>query len=278
MKSSEIRIRDPFILSDAKSGTYYLYGTTDKLPWGGPGEGFDVYAGRDLVNWEGPYPAFRKPKDFWAEENFWAPEVHRVDGAYYMFASFKAKGKSRGTQILKSESPLGPFVPISEGPVTPETWECLDGTFYEQDGEPWIIFCHEWTQIRNGAVCAMRLSAGLKEAAGEPQVLFHAKDAPWVRAAGEGDNYVTDGPFLFNEGGRLYMLWSSFAATGYAMGLAVSESGRVDGPWRQMERPLDVKDGGHGMIFESFEGKKYLIYHAPNKTPLERPVMVDFSF
>ena len=62
MKSSEIRIRDPFILSDAKSGTYYLYGTTDKLPWGGPGEGFDVYAGRDLVNWEGPYPAFRKSK------------------------------------------------------------------------------------------------------------------------------------------------------------------------------------------------------------------------
>ena len=89
--------------------------------------------------------------------------------------------------------------------MTPETWECLDGTFYEQDGEPWIIFCHEWTQIRNGAVCAMRLSAGLKEAAGEPQVLFHAKDAPWVRAAGEGDNYVTDGPFLFNEGGRLYI-------------------------------------------------------------------------
>ena len=95
MKSSEIRIRDPFILSDAKSGTYYLYGTTDKLPWGGPGEGFDVYAGRDLVNWEGPYPAFRKSKDFWAEENFWAPEVHKVDGTYYMFASFKAKGKSR---------------------------------------------------------------------------------------------------------------------------------------------------------------------------------------
>ena len=152
MKSSEIRIRDPFILSDAKSGTYYLYGTTDKLPWGGPGEGFDVYAGRDLVNWEGPYPAFRKSKDFWAEENFWAPEVHKVDGTYYMFASFKAKGKSRGTQILKSESPLGPFVPISEGPVTPETWECLDGTFYEQDGEPWMDTDQKRRGMRHEAV------------------------------------------------------------------------------------------------------------------------------
>ena len=73
MKSSEIRIRDPFILSDAKSGTYYLYGTTDKLPWGGPGEGFDVYAGRDLVNWEGPYPAYSAMNGHRSETARYAP-------------------------------------------------------------------------------------------------------------------------------------------------------------------------------------------------------------
>lgn len=36
----------------------------------------------------------------------------------------------RGTQILRADKPEGPFVPLSDGPVTPADWECLDGTLY----------------------------------------------------------------------------------------------------------------------------------------------------
>ena len=40
MKLDEIQMRDPFVLSDKESTSYYLYGTTDKDPWKAPGVSF----------------------------------------------------------------------------------------------------------------------------------------------------------------------------------------------------------------------------------------------
>src|SRR6185436_5786395 len=105
----------------------------------------------DLAHWDGPFPAFRPPSGFWADRNFWAPEVHFYQGRYYMFASFKAENVPRGTQILVSDTPQGLFLPMSAGTVTPPDWECLDGTFFlDANNAPWIIFCHEWVQVGDG--------------------------------------------------------------------------------------------------------------------------------
>ena len=32
MKTCDIRIRDPYVLTDTDAGRYYLYGTTDENP------------------------------------------------------------------------------------------------------------------------------------------------------------------------------------------------------------------------------------------------------
>jgi len=163
LKTKDVQIRDPFVFPVASEGKYYLYGTTDKNAWKGKATGFDVYVSSDLENWEGPFAAFRPETGFWADENFWAPEVYLYNGYYYMFASFKTKGKCRGTQMLSAKSPLGPFSPHSEGPVTPHEWECLDGTLYiNENGKPWMVFCHEWLQIDDGEICAVRLTKDLK--------------------------------------------------------------------------------------------------------------------
>ena len=141
MKTCDIRIRDPYVLTDTDAGRYYLYGTTDENPWSGPGQGFSAYVGTNLADWQGPFTVFAPPVDFWADCQFWAPEVHRYAGCYYMLASFKAENRRRGVQILRAKSPLGPFVPISDGPITPPEWESLDGTLYlDGQGRPWLIF------------------------------------------------------------------------------------------------------------------------------------------
>lgn len=281
-KREEIRIRDPFVAADRESMSYYLFGTTDSEPWYGKGEGFLVYRSSNLEEWEELGYAFLPVENFWADKNFWAPEVHSYKGRFYMLASFKAEGKCRGVQILASYSLAGPYEPISEGAVTPPDWECLDGTLYlDEEGVPWLVFSHEWTQIQDGTVCCARLTDDLKELTEEPKVLFHASEAPWSTAdTGEvikqaGENYVTDGPFLFKtENGTLQMLWSSFSKTGYAMGLATSRSGLVSGPWMQQEEPFYEKDGGHGMLFRSFAGELMLAIHTPNDSPYERAVFL----
>jgi GH43 family beta-xylosidase len=287
MHLRDIQIRDPFVV--ALAGNYYLYGSTDKDIWRSTGVGFDLYTSQGgLEEFEGPFPVFRPPAGFWSVTNFWAPEIHRYQNAWYMFATFKPKEGRRGTAILKSSgganeaSLRGPFIPWSEGPVTPPDWECLDGTFYiDAQGQPFMVFCHEWLQVGDGEIRAMPLSADLKRASGAPELLFRASEAAWAkplpnRAPG---SYVTDGPNLFTgQDGTLFMLWSSFGEDErYRIGTARSENGLIRGPWAQDSEPLYAADGGHGMIFRSHEGKLLLAIHSPNRTPLERARFIEIE-
>ena len=275
MHISEIHVRDPFILP--YDGKYYLYGTRGETCWG-LAKGFDCYISEDLENFDGPFEIFDAGEDFWADRHFWAPEVHLYNAKFYMFASFKSEDKCRGTQILVCDTPNGTFKPLTDSPVTPHDWECLDGTLYvDESGTPYIVFCHEWLQIQDGTMCAMELSKDLTHAVSEPFVLFSASEAKWAVDREGKDCYITDGPFLVKENGMLLMIWSSFGKEGYVQGLAVSENGTIKSHFKQLE-PLFVKDGGHGMIFKTFEGQHMLILHSPNDIPLERPKLIPISF
>lgn len=272
-----MHLRDPFVLVDG--GRYYLYGSRCGENFANETNGLDVFIGSDLENWEGPHEVFTPPAGFWSDRDFWAPEVHRYAGAYYMFASFKSETRARGTQILKADTPEGPFRPISGGPVTPEGWECLDGTLYvDGTGTPYMVFCHEWVQIGDGTICAMPLSADLTRPAGEPRVLFSASQAPWIRPLPwrDGkDGWVTDGPFLYKTpDGDLLMLWSSMGAGGYTLATARSDNGDISGNWSQDPEPVFHADGGHGMVFEGLDGQRYLTLHTPNAGPKERPAFL----
>ncbi len=278
LKNADLHIRDPFVLPLLAEKQYYLYGTTGSEAWTNAASGFDYYTSRDLQNWDGPFPAFRPPTNFWADRNFWAPEVHVYRGQYYLFASFKAEGVCRGTQILAASGPQGPFLPISQGPVTPHDWECLDGTlFVDANDQPWMVFCHEWVQVGDGEICALRLSNDLTTAVGQPHRLFRASEAPWaleINSKGR-QGYVTDGPWLHRlANGTLIMLWSSFGAAGYTVGVATSATGGLLGHWQQQPEPLYAGDGGHCMVFRAFDGQLWLAFHRPNPSPDERPVFV----
>ena len=272
MKSSEINIRDPFVL--VHGGQYYLYGTRGPTCWG-EADGFDVYVSRDMEEWAGPAECFHNDGAFFARRNYWAPEVHCVDGAFYMLASFKGEGMCRGTAVLKSESPLGPFRLHSDGCITPAEWECLDGTLYQsRAGEHYMVFCHEWVQAGDGEICAVKLNGDLSKAEGKPFLLFRASEAKWVRAVRHSSGkvgYVTDGPFFHRmQDGTLLLLWASFSEGGYTQGVAISDNGEIDGKFVQGQ-PLFEKDGGHGMLFRDLQGQWFLTLHSPNEYLQERP-------
>lgn len=278
LTNADIHIRDPFVLPVTAEERYVLYGTTGAEAWTNAASGIDCYTGSDLQHWEGPFPAFRPPASFWADRNFWAPEVHVYRERCFLFASFKAEGVCRGTQILAADTPMGPFLPISAGPVTPRDWECLDGTlFVDAADHPWIVFCHEWVQVGDGKICAMRLSDDLTSALEPPRLLFRASQAPWAHEINSKGRkgYVTDGPWLHRlASGALIMLWSSFSPGGYTVGVARSTSGDITGPWQQDSEPLYTADGGHCMVFRAFDGRLHLAFHRPNACPHERPQFI----
>ena len=271
MKLNEIHIRDPFILTDG--GKYYMYGSTGTNK-------FYVFISSDLIEWSEPKPCFEPLENFWGKYNFWAPEVHFYKGRYYMFASFKADGVHRGTQILVSQHPQGPFSPHSDKAVTPAEWECLDGTLYiSPDGSPYMVFCHEWTQVGDGEICAVRLSEDLKRAVSEPKLLFKASSLPGVVdiVNEHRRGKVTDGPYFYNTAdGKIILIWSTFNKNGYVQAQAISND--IFGKWDHTAPLILDSNGGHGMIFKTLDGKEKLILHRPNIPPNERPIMFDIKY
>ncbi len=268
MKTTDINIRDPFILNE--NGVFYLYGTRAKN-FGKGVSGFDVYTSTDLKEWSSASECFNSAQNGLNRGVNWAPEVYRYKGAYYMFATFTRENGLRGTYVLKANNPMGPFKKHSKGAVTPYDWECLDGTLYiDESGSPYLIFCHEHTQIIDGAVCYIRLNDDLSESIGAAQYIFSGSTPDWADKKPEGEHYITDGPFVYNTTrGSLIIIWSTFVNNKYAQCVAKSDNGKISGRFSH-PKPIITNDGGHGMIFKSGDNL-ILTYHTPNKSGYEHP-------
>lgn len=278
LKRDDIRIRDPFILTDREHKKYYMYGTTALNADLSTRPSFSVYESEDLENFKEPIEVFNGER-FWADRDFWAPEVYKYLGRYYMFASFKSAGHVRAVQILVSDTPTGRFAPVSEKPVTPKGWECLDGTFFVDRGKPYMIFSREWLQVGDGEFYSVLLSEDLSEVRSAPKLMFKASAHPYLKpfaANGFDKCYVTDGPFLYREHDRVKMIWSGLSE-GKNYCVLLSEAETVEGEWKHNPIPLFDKNGGHAMIFENLKGDKYISLHRPNNPQSERAVFLKYS-
>ncbi len=257
--------RDPFIM--LYDNRYYLYQ--------GAGEnGLICSVSDDLESWSDPVTVFTVPENFHGTKClFWAPECHYYKGHFYIFTSVWSKiYEHRVISVYRADNPLGPFVDIAGGCITPKDWDTIDGTLYvDADGQPWMIFVHEWTCMPNdnGGMCAAKLSEDFTHFISEPIHLFYAKTPAWATRG------ITDGCYLYTtDAGELLMIWSNFCENGYAVGLVKSESGKIEGPWVHCEntvyqkgqKPQFPEDGGHAMIFKTHEGKTKMVLHSPNKS------------
>lgn len=94
--------------------------------------------------------------------------------------------------------------------------------------------------------------------------MFKASEPNWASSRQHG-GFITDGPFLHKcSDGRLIMIWSSFDDNGYVEAVAYSEDGSIKGEWKHCEKTMSAVNGGHGMIFNTFDGKTMFTMHHPN--------------
>ena len=269
---ADIRMRDVCIMPDAASKTYYMIG---------PGRNsVRAYTSKDLKSWQGPQTIFRAPDDIWGEirtAGIWAPELHKYKDKYYLFLTFDTRNPlpeqwrdwlprvTRGSQVLESDKATGPFKAFQNHSTLPTDMMTLDGTLWVENDVPYMVFCHEWVQIKDGTVEYVQLKDDLSEIVGQPKRLFNGSDAAWSKKSEQYGCHVTDGPFLYpSKSGKLFMVWTSGGYKGYTQGIAISESGKLAGPWKQQDQPIYEKDGGHGMIFKTFDGKPMMVLHSPN--------------
>ena len=272
VKLETIRAQDVCIMPDEATKTYYMVAAG--------GGGVRCWTSTNLIDWQGPKTIFRTPSDIWGDiptAGIWAPEMHAYKGKYYLFLTFDSRHPlqeqwhdwrprvTRGSQILWGDSPNGPYYAFTNHATTPTNMMTLDGTFWVEDGVPYMVFCNEWVQISDGTVEYMPLKDDLSDAAGPPKRMFRGSSARWSELI-EAGGHVTDGPYVWRgKTGKLYVIWSSRAHDQrYELGVAISDSGKLAGPWRQEDQPLFGDYGGHGMIFNSFDGKLMMVLHSPD--------------
>lgn len=268
--SEGVPCRDPFIM--LYNDSYYLYKTLGD-------KGIGCQVSDDLETWSEPVTVFETPQGFHGiKDMFWAPECHYYNGNFYIFTSvFSSTYNHRVISVYRANNPLGPFEMITDH-ISPSDWDAIDGTLYiDEEDCPWLVFVHEWTCMPNGngGMAAAKLSEDFTELITEPLQLFLSNDPSWT------DYCVTDGPYMIKgESGTLYMIWSNFMAdNSYAVGLAKSDNGRLDGKWIHFDTLVYSKelredcklDGGHAMVFRTKEGKDMITFHTPNniKTGIE---------
>lgn len=306
---------DPFILS-ASDGKYYMYGT------GVVEKGFAAYSSDNLVDWhfEGEVYSGNQPNS-WTVKNYWAPEVYEFDGVYYMF--FSADWKVNPTNelenfrigVAKSDSPIGPFIEISDKPIFDPGYPIIDANLLKHNGKTYLYYsrcCYKhpveseianWArenemfdEIEESWVYGVEISEDFKDVIGEPVLLLQPPyemndtQTEWESrsvTSGEVNRRWTEGSFAFENNDKIYMMYSAnfFGGEHYAVGYAVSDNPL--GPFVKVSHnPVleknsanggDVTGTGHNMVFSSKDGKKmYCVYHGrTKKTGDERVVFID---
>ena len=222
---------DPYVLKDGD--TYYLYATT------GDAHGYRVFTSKNLVEWEAHgYCLLASDEDVFTDENsphqsnklYWAPEVIKYNGKYYMTVSFQ-----HHLNFAVSDSPLGPFKTIGEDILFPGIGT-IDGHFFlDDDGTMYFYFVTEGAATLNG----QSTSGGWNNIWGckiDMDVLASGKSAGLDRSSitlllkndsnyEEGANIV-EGPFMLKNNGKYYLTFSSggYANPHYSVHYAVSEN------------------------------------------------------
>lgn len=261
-----IFMADPTIFVD--NGTYYLYGTG-----GNSNEGFQVYTSKDLKTWEGPCGASDgyalKKGDAFGTKGFWAPQVFRYNGKYYM-----AYTADEFIAIASSDSPLGPFRQKKIAKLPADTKQIDPYVFFDKDGKIYLYHVRLTKGNRLFVAEMNKNLTGIKK--GTLTECIAAVD-DWENTQ-RVEWPVSEGPTVIREKDTYYFFYSAndFRNIDYAVGYATSDS--PYGPWKKQEgnpiisrRLLGHNGTGHGDIFIDNDGVMKYVFHTHNSNSVVGP-------
>lgn len=252
----EVAFGDPYILYDEVSDTYFMYGT------GGVTGGFMAYSSKDLKNWEKRGLVYSsKQEKAWATKDFWAPEVYKRNGKYYMFYSAHWKDNPNNELenykigVASSDSPLGPFIDMTGRPIFDPGYPIIDANVYfAENGKLYLYYsrcCYKhpveseiasWAREKNlfdkieeSWIYGVELSSDFASVIGEPVLLLRPpatmkdQQAEWESrsvSSGEVNRRWTEGSYLFKHNKTYYMMYSAnyFGGQHYAVGYATASN------------------------------------------------------
>ena len=218
-------------------------------------------------------------------EHIWAPELHYLDGKWYIYY---AGGDIDDVWVIRpyilecaDQDPMtgnwvekGKMTRAEEDEFSFEAFS-LDGTVFENRGKHYYIWAEKvgvGKQISNLYIAEMENPCKLKTV----QVLLTTPDYDWERIG----FWVNEGPAVIHHDGKIYMTYSaSETGAAYCMGmLSISEDADLLDPamWKKERYPVletnaekGIYGPGHNSFTEDEQGNPIMVYHARTEEKIE---------
>ncbi|MEK4854266.1 family 43 glycosylhydrolase [Paenibacillus sp. FSL H7-0756] len=225
-----------------------------------------------------PVVVWRKYESGPLSANIWAPEIHYMDGKWYIyFAAARTTETKEGLFDHRMYALENTSANPLEGEWTEKgqvrtAWEsfALDATTFEHRGVHYYVWAQKDPEIDGNSnlyISAMENGWTLKG----PQTMISSPQYPWEVIGFK----VNEGAAVLKRGGRIFMSFSASATDhNYCMGLltADEDSDLLDAAsWTKHPEPVfqtSEENGQYGPGHNSFtvdeHGGDVLIYHARN--------------
>jgi GH43 family beta-xylosidase len=230
-----------------------------------------------------PVIAWRKHESGPMSSLIWAPEIHYIDGNWYIYFA-AAKSKEIINELFdhrmfvienKSANPLeGTWE--EKGQIKTE-WESfsLDATSFEHRGQQYLVWAQKDPNIRGNSnlyIAELENPWTIKGS----QVLITKPEFEWETVK----FWVNEGPAVLKRNGKIFITYSGSATDeNYCMGLlSADEAGDLMDPlsWTKWTEPVFktcLETGqfgpGHNSFTVSEDGSKdILVYHARTYTEI----------
>ena len=239
---------DPYVLK--YNGMYYLYATNM------PDYGFEVYASKDLVNWQSAGVCAEKG-DIFGNGGFWAPEVYFRNDKFYMLYT-----ADEYLCIAVSNSPTGPFVKTSDSYILSDFY-CIDGNLlFDDDGSVYLYFSKVIKDGKNSCqeIWGCKMSDDL--------LSIDRSTLTRLLTPNGWESKTDEGPFVIKHNGTYYLTYSGNAYTDkeYSVGYATSAS-PLGGFEKYEQNPIlkynkyAFGPGHHCFVMSPDDSEMFIVYH-----------------
>ena len=211
-------------------------------------------------------------------EHIWAPELHFLDGKWYIYYSASDKDDIWALRpyvlVCEDRDPvtgrwteLGKMKRADEDPFSFEDFS-LDATVFENHGKRYYVWAEKvgtGKKISNLYIAEMERPDKLRTV----QVLLTGPDYDWERVG----FWVNEGPAVIKRNGKIFLTYSA-SETGidYCVGmLSIDENEDLLDPrkWKKERYPvlktdvsLQIYGPGHNSFTVDEEGNDIMVYHA----------------
>ncbi|MEK0315812.1 RICIN domain-containing protein [Cohnella sp. 56] len=246
---------DPHVAQ--KDGWYYFVMTqVDRI---------DIWKSRDLtqISNQSPTRAFTPSSSGWGSQNIWAPELHFLNGKWYLYYTADDGTDANHRMFVLENASADPTAGtwVSKGQINTPGGFAIDGTVFEQEGTLYFV----WSS-RNG-----------------PQSLWiSAMSNPWTLTGVVSqiatptygwEPYVNEGPAVLQRNGRIFITYSGNGCDSddYLLGMLTAQQGSNltdPGSWIKSPLPVfskanSVYGPGHNSFVASPDGTEdWIVYHA----------------